>query len=55
MDDGSYPADSHGTCAVVDESGQWPVSVNIQFACSGLVGIGSGASFGASGYINCPQ
>jgi hypothetical protein len=54
VDDGTYPAPGRGTCSIFDESGQWPLGVNIQFACNGLIGIGSGDSFGASGYINCP-
>jgi hypothetical protein len=54
VDDGTYPAAGHGSCSATDESGQWPVAVTIQFACSGLIGIGSGKPFALSGEIQCP-
>jgi hypothetical protein len=53
VDDGTYPNGGVGTCTVTYESGSWPTMVNAQFACSGLVGIGSGKAFGLSGYVDC--
>jgi hypothetical protein len=53
VDDGTYPA-GQGNCSLTDESGVWPVAIDARFECTGLIGIGSGQSFGVSGYIDCP-
>jgi hypothetical protein len=53
VDDGTYPSGGAGTCSVTYESGAWPTHVNAQFACTGLVGIGSGKPFALSGYVDC--
>ena len=53
IDDGVYPAAGQGSCSMTGEGGAWGVAALFRFACDGLVGVGSGASFSIKGRAAC--